>query len=239
LRAIEAHGGLRRGLGTGTLQFGFDYRPLGQPDRRMNTLNELDVWRARAVHTERGEGANAVLGWDGRHAWFTPKPEAFPSPARFWALTPYYFVGMPFVLADPGVQFERLPDVELEGAQFTAVRVTFAPGTGGASDDYYILSLGQADARLNALRYVVSYPGFFPQGGHSPEKLMRYSEPVTVGGLIFAGRLDTYAFDPPTLAPKEKVTDIVVDGLALGAPIPGARFSPPPSAVLSGVLEGR
>ena len=230
-RAIEAHGGLRTWLSAGTIAFTFDYQPLEQPQRRMNTRSRVDLWRSRAVQKEMGEGADARLGWNGRQSWIVPNAAAFPTPARFWATTPYYFVGMPFVLADPGVRFEQLADAELDGQSYNLVKATFEPGTGDSPDDYYILYLHPETAHLAALRYIVAYPGFFKDGGHTPEKLMRYGEQKTVQGLRFAHRLDTFSWGEAGIGPR--VTEITVADITLGETISAAAFDPEPGAEVS------
>ncbi|MEM1417759.1 MAG: hypothetical protein AAGH15_22865 [Myxococcota bacterium] len=224
LRAVEAHGGLAAWLAKGTLEFTFAYSPLGRPEGRMHTRQQVDLWRAHARHEEIG--GDAVFGWDGERAWMHPGPDAFPQSARFWSLTPYYFVGMPFVVADPGAKHEQLPDAPLNGRPHDVVKVTYDAGTGDSPDDYYVLYLDKATHRLAALRYVVAYPGFFPEGGHTPEKLMRYTEPMTVDGLVFAQRLDTYAWDPEAGEPGAKVTEIIVGQPTLGASLPADHFAP-------------
>ncbi|MEM9862367.1 MAG: hypothetical protein AAF938_12155 [Myxococcota bacterium] len=231
--AIDAHGGLRPWLQAGNIAFEFDYRPLSQPERRMHTYQRVDLWSARAVHEELegGAGEEARFGWDGNEAWITPNAEAFPTPARFWALTPYYFVGIPFVLADPGARFEQLEDQVLDGVNHQLVKVTYEDGTGDAPDDYYIVYVDETARRVAALRYVVTYPGFFADGQHSPEKLMRYTELRTVAGLRFATRYDTFAWDGG--APGEKVTEIAVDRIALGADMLESAFARPDGAVVS------
>lgn len=232
-KAIEAHGGLGRWLGKGTVSFTFDYAPHGQPERRMYTANEIDLWRARGFQRELGEGADAEFGWDGQSAWIRPAPDAFPTPARFWALTPYYFVGMPFVLADPGARYERLPDVELDGTAYSLVKVTYEAGTGDSPDDFYVVYLDKATHRVGAIRYIVAYPGFYAAGEHSPEKLMKYRDLREVDGLLFAHRLETHRYAPDTGEVGEQVTLTRVAALRVGAPIPAARFRAPAGAVES------
>ena len=197
----------------------------------MYTRSYVDLWRSRAVQQELGDGADARLAWNGEQAWITPGPKAFPTPARFWATTPYYFVGMPFVLADPGTRFEQLPDAELDGQRYHLVKVTYDPGTGDSPDDYYIVYLHPTTFQLAALRYVVAYPGFFEKGKHTPEKLMRYSEQRDVDGLRFAHRLDTYGWS--NNAAGKKVTSIAVSDYALGETIAGETFAAPEGAVVS------
>jgi len=230
--AVEAHGGLATWLGAGTLEFEFDYAPVGEGVRR-HTFERVDLWSSRAVHEEiGGDDAQARFGWDGEQAWVAPNAEAFSGNARFWALTPYYFVGMPFVVADPGAKHELLEDAELDGERYRIVKVTYEDGTGDAPDDYYVLYLDPETHRLAALRYVVSYPGFFAPGEHSPEKIMRYSEYAEVGGLLLAGRLDTSRWDPES-GPGDVVTQITVTRVGVGETYAPDLFDMPADAEVS------
>jgi hypothetical protein len=234
-QSIEAHGGLDTWLRKSTLSFEFDYQPQAQPERRMHTFNQVDHWSARAKQTELdgGAGDQATLAWDGEQAWIHPNAAAFPSTARFWALTPYYFVGMPFVAADPGTHYERLADAELDGVLHHIVKLTYGEGVGDAPDDYYVLYLHPETHHLSALRYVVSYPGFFPEGGHTPEKLMRYSGSVSVDGLRFSQHLHTSAWDSEAGTPGEVVTRIDVSRVQLGERWPESLFWAPEGAEVS------
>jgi hypothetical protein len=231
-KAIEAHGGLRTWLSHGTIEFEFDYRPLDKPKRRMHTFNQVDLWRARAMQRELGEQTkpHATFGWDGERAWIEPGPEAFPTPARFWATTPYYFVGIPWVLADPGTKFEQLEDDELEGQTHQLVKITYESGTGDSPDDYYILYIHPETHRVNAIRYIVAYPGFYPEGEHSPEKLMTYLDPKEVQGLHVAHRYEAYAFDSENGQRGDKVTEVTISRVRFGKRWPASRFQPPEGA---------
>ncbi|MEL6347059.1 MAG: hypothetical protein AAFV53_28350 [Myxococcota bacterium] len=53
-----------------------------------------------------------------------------------------------------------------------------------------MLYLDPDTARLEALRYIVSYPGFFPDGGSSPDKLLFYRGYSSVSGMQVAGHYD-------------------------------------------------
>lgn len=228
-QAIDAHGGLRRWLEAGNVSFFFDYRSLTDASRRMNTHQRVDLWSSRAVHESRqGE---VRFGWDGQAAWIEPNANAFPLPARFWALTPYYFVAMPFVLADPGANFELLPDEELDGQRHRVVKVTYDAGIGDSPDDYYIVYLNADSHRVAGLRYIVSYPGFFEPGEHSPEKLMRYTDVRSVQGLLVAHRYDTYAWSEAGVGAK--VTEIEAGEFVFGAPLSDEVFAAPEGAQVS------
>ena len=203
----------------------------------MHTRSEVDLWRARARQRELGEAGDAVFGWDGERAWIVPGPEAFPSPARFWATTPYYFVGVPFVLADPGARHERLADAELDGVAHHVIKTSYEAGTGDSRDDYYVVYVHPETHRVSAIRYVVAYPGFFPEGGHSPEKLMRYEDLRDAGGLLIAHRFRTHAWDEESSTIGDSVTEIDAGSYAFGERWPAAHFAPPDGAHVSDAIE--
>jgi hypothetical protein len=229
-KAIEAHGGLEAWLGSGPLYFRFNYRPLGGRSPN-DTYQTVDPWNSVARH-QVAPDKSVEFGWDGEKAWVHPPDGETPTNPRFWALTPYYFVGMPFVLADPGVEFETLPDAQFEGQTYNVVKVTFRTGTGDAPDDFYVLYLHPETHELDALRYIVTYPGFFPDGGHSPEKLMSYDGALKAGGLQFAESHRTFKFDPETGKIGEKVTEVTVTDLEFRPDTPADYFAPPEGARL-------
>ncbi len=192
LAATEAHGGLARWYANGPLHFRYRYeRGDGQP--ALDTEQTVDTWAARARHTLMPDSA-ASFGWTGEEAWVMPAGAELPTNARFWSLTPYYFVAMPFVLADPGVNLEAAGEMTFEGTGYDLVRATFDAGTGDAPDDYYLLLLDPETNRVGGVRYVVSYPGFFPEGGHTPEHLMVYDGAQTVDGITLQKGFRSFAW---------------------------------------------
>lgn len=237
--SIDAHGGLATWLRPGTVQFEFDYRPLGQPERRMHTRSDVDLWRARARQEEladdEDDGAEATFGWDGEQAWIVPDADAFPATARFWSTTPYYFIGIPFVLADPGARYERLEDAQLDGVVHRLVKVGYETGTGDSPDDYYILYLHPETHRVAAIRYIVSFPGRFAPGEHSPEKLMRYGEFTEVDGLWLARHFDTFGWSEEH-GIGDLVTRITAGSYRFGRTFEASHFAPAPAAVVADEL---
>jgi hypothetical protein len=190
--AIEAHGGLARWYGNGPLHFRYRYeRGGGEPV--IDTEQTVDTWSSRARHTVMPDSA-ASFGWTGEQAWVMPAGADISTNARFWSLTPYYFVAMPFVLADPGVNLALDGQMTAEGETYDLVRVTFDAGTGDAPDDYYVLLLDPETDRVGGVRYVVSYPGFFPEGGTTPERLMLYEGAQTASGITLQEGFRSFAW---------------------------------------------
>ncbi|WP_115868806.1 DUF6503 family protein [Marinoscillum furvescens] len=190
LDAINAHGGMEKWFANGALWFHFDYQPLDDKTRR-NSYQLVDQWSARSVH-ELATNREVRYGWDGRDAWVFPDTAELPVNPRFWSMTPFYFVGLPFVLADEGTQYEQLEPQQLNGRNYDLVKVTYTSGTGDAPDDFYIIYIDQQTSKMGALRYIVTYPGFFPNGGHSPEKIMILKGLQEVDGIWLATGYDTH-----------------------------------------------
>ena len=226
-QSIEAHGGLRRWFENGALQFRFDYQPQNGGTRR-NTFQTVDPWSARAVH-QIGEGEEKVLfGWDGKNAWVSPDTAQIEINPRFWSTAPFYFLGLPFVLADDGIKYENLPAQEMDGKAFDLVKVTYEEGVGDAPDDFYVVYINQETKLMGALRYVVSYPEFFPNGGHSKEKIMKIIDLQAREGIKLPTGYHTYWWTDEGAG--EHLTNVYVSELSFNRAIPLSYFEMPENA---------
>jgi hypothetical protein len=232
LRSIDAHGGLDRWYENGPLYFRFNYRPLEGTAR--DTYQTVDTWSSRARH-QLADARNTEFGWDGEKAWVSPADADIKNNPRFWALTPYYFVAMPFVLADPGVNLEKTGTAELHGKPHDVLMATFGDDVGDAPDDYYVVYLDAETGHFGGLRYVVSYPGFFPDGGHSPEKLMVFEGDQTIDGITLAREFPTYKWNAETKERGEKVTDVTMTEVEFRPETLDSYFAVPDDAK---VIEG-
>lgn len=227
-QAMEAHGGLQKYFENGPLSFHFDYVPLDGSTRR-NTYQTIDTWSNKARHwsvDDRMEG----FGWTGEKAWKKVNDSTtFAFDMRFWALTPYYFLGQPFILDGEGVELEKLSDKMYKDVTYHAIKVTFAQGTGDAPDDYYVLYFGKDDHKLAVIRYIVSYPKYFPDGGNLPEKLMEIQGTTIVDGIEFATGYHTHWLTKYEQA-GEHITTITVDNIKFAADTENSYFNMPKSA---------
>lgn len=228
-QAIEAQGGLKNWYARGPIGFRFNYMPKGERPP-YDTYQLVDTWSARAVHHLHSD-PQVRFGWDGKRAWQElPKGKELKINARFWALTPYYFVGIPFVLADPGVKLAGMEPIELEGKRYNRIKATFEAGTGDAPDDYYVLYLEPKTSRVRAVSYIVSYKGFFPEGGHSPEKLMYYDGDQTIEGITLPTHYRTFSMKDGL--PVEHVTDVTLTDVSFKPETLDSAFDKPPEATV-------
>jgi hypothetical protein len=116
------------------------------------------------------------------------------------------------------------------------VRITFAAGVGDAPDDYYIVYFSQASGLVRGLRYTVSYPAFFPDGGRSPEKLMLVQDLVSTAGLRFATRLPTFEWSDES-GQGAQLTEITISDMTARIPVAADSFSMPADGSVFNDLE--
>ena len=139
--SIAAHGGTEKWYGSGQLQFRWTYHMSDKgPEAVVDTLQTVDPKTLAVVHEVAGKDIR--FGISGGEDWIRPEGAEFMPPPRFWALTPFYFLGIPFVFNDENANFELLPDqMEFEGKDYTQVKVTYDKAAGDSPDDYYVLLL--------------------------------------------------------------------------------------------------
>lgn len=218
LRAIEAHGGLDTWYNTPTSSYTWEYSNVDMNFRFKSHLVADN--RTRQVYhdllevgtVDEMQPVDGAFAWDGEKAWIHPDTLSQPNP-RFWATTGYYFESIPFILSDPGLQYERLPDEELDGEMYDLVRVSYDSGVGDSPGDMYLLYVDKETSVVRAIRYTVTY-GMSKDDAvarDQRETLFYYNDYTTVDGLTVATYFDGYHFvDGEIAAPKNKAwaTDI-------------------------------
>ena len=227
--AMEAHGGLQQWYSNGYFSFHFDYRPLSGKGVR-DSYQTIDTWSNKARHNSITDPEN-IYGWDGEEAWIKAKDStSFTYDTKFWALTPLYFSGQPFVLDGQGVNLELLPQVEFKGELQNVIKATYDAGVGSAPDDYYILYINAKTDLLDAFKYIVSYPEYFPNGGHTPEKTTVVQGITTVDGIVLATGFKSYLSAEGEDGLGEYITDIFVSDISFSPIVEENFFSKPEGA---------
>lgn len=233
-QAMEAHGGLDCWYKNGPVSFHFNYQPLGKGEPR-NTYQTIDTWSRKARHRDATD-ATAEFGWDGENIWtIAPDSATFKYNLRFWAMTPYFFMGQPFALDGDGTNLELLDQKTYKDVLYDVVKVTFEEGTGDAPDDYYILYFDAKNHRLAVIRYIVSYPAYFAKGKHTPEKFMELTGEQTVEGIVLPKGYRTYMLTEDE-EPGEYVTKVTLSDLEFLPETKASYFSIPKGAKVSSTL---
>lgn len=229
-KAMKKHGGLDRWYANGPLYFRFDYNNLktGGPD----TYQTVDTWSSRARH-QLATDTTVEYGWDGEKAWKYPPDAEIEENPRFWALSPFYFTGMPFVLADEGINLKYIGPNTFEEKEYHQIRATFDQGKGDSPDDFYVIYVNTRTFRVGGLRYVVSYPGFYAKDEHGPVKHMVYYGEQTVDGILFPRSIKTFKWEEK--GPAEHTTNITISDIQFRPDTPADYFKVPEG---SRVMEG-
>jgi len=198
-RAIEAHGGLEAWYRAPTSSYTWEYANV-DADLRFKTFLVADNQTRDVYHDLLVTGSyddpdtvDAQFAWDGQEAWIYPEDIERPNPA-FWGISGYYFQQIPFVLADPGVNYELLPDEELNGTTYEMVRTYFGADVGASPGDAYTLYVHPETGQVDAIRYTVSYGRDVPPNADLPETMLFYEDFVTVDGLTTATTYRGYDF---------------------------------------------
>jgi len=146
-KALEAHGGLDRWNKMNTLRFTI------QKEEKLEK-QQIDL-KSRKVRIDTDD---YTLGFDGKDVWVTPDLAAFgKGSARFYHNLIFYFFGLPYLAADPGINYEVLPDYELNGRYYDAVKISYDAGVGDAPDDEYIMHFDKETGIMHLLLYTVTY----------------------------------------------------------------------------------
>ena len=199
LRAIEAHGGLSAWYRAPTSSYVWEYANQGA-DLHFASFLVVDNRSRRAYHDllrtgpyEDPQPVDAAFAWTGDRAWVAPPDIEQPNP-RFWALSGFYFQQIPFVFADPGINYEALPDASIDGTPHDMVRITFGDDVGDAPDDVYTLYLDKESGQVDAIRYAVTYGRDVGPDADLQETFFDYQDYVTVDGLTVPTRFEGYGY---------------------------------------------
>ncbi|MBU2940074.1 hypothetical protein KO494_11040 [Lacinutrix sp. C3R15] len=229
--AMQAHGGLKTWYSNGYLSMRFNYLPVNGKGIR-DSYQTIDTWSNKARHNSVTD-TTSTFGWDGKESWVKAKDStSFTYDTKFWALTPLYFSGHPFVLDGAGVSLELLPEQQFQGETQKVIKATYDAGVGSAPDDYYILYVNAKTNLVSAIKYIVSYPKYFPNGGHAPEKTTVLQETTTVDGIVFATGFKTYWSTNDTDGLGEYITKIEVSDLSFSPTVTKDFFSKPEGAIV-------
>ncbi len=233
LRAIEAHGGLAAWYRAPTSSYTWEYANVGA-DLHFKSFLVADNQTRRVYHDLMSVGpygdprpVDAHFAWDGTIAWMAPDTIERPNP-HFWATTGYYFEQIPFLLADPGLTYERLPDETLGDTTYELVRVGYQEGVGYSDDDTYTLYVHPETGRVDAIRYTVTYGQDVPSDADLPETLFTYEDYVTVHGLTVPTHFKGYGYGDGERGDFKN--EAWADSISFRRPFDASKLTPPENA---------
>lgn len=181
-QVLQAHGGLEQWQEMGTLQF-----RLRKEDHTETHIIDLKSRKGLV------KASNYTLGYAGEEVWVSPNKAAFPGKsARFYHNLYFYFLSIPFVLADPGVAYRQLENLELQGQEYEVIEASFGAGVGDSPEDIYRLLINPETKRLEWLLFTVT---FFDGQASDKFNALKYEDYQEHQDLLFPHKLTGYAYE--------------------------------------------
>jgi len=191
-KGLVAHGGLENWQKMEGLQFAF------QKDSVTKELHQINL-KTRKTLITRGD---VKVGFDGEEVWVSPNKAAFgKGSARFYHSVYYYFYAMPYVLADPGINYEEVAARMIDGKSCPGVKITYGANVGDAPDDYYIAYFDPETNLLYGLLYTVTYGDGKPNENFSA---LKYEKWQRVNGLLVPELMVWYKFENDDYGEKRR-----------------------------------
>ena len=182
MEVLQAHGGLEQWKQMGSLQYRLQ-KEEGTETHTIDLKNRKDLIKA----------ANYTLGYNGEKVWVSPDKAAFPGKSpQFYHNLYFYFLSIPFVLADPGVAYEQLENMELQGQQYEVIEVSFGAGVGDSPEDKFRLLINPDTEQLEWLLYTVT---FFDGQPSDKFNALKYEDYQEHQGLLFPHKLTGYSYE--------------------------------------------
>jgi hypothetical protein len=216
----DAHGGMKPWADAPSVLFTDEWIGMGGATRTL-----VEQGRRRA-YLDAVDGSSTI-GWDGEKAWSVNMPPG--TPPRFLALLNYYFLNLPWLVHDPGVNLGAPETGTLNGdpTQYITIMMTFESGVGDTPDDYYRLYIHPETHELKACAYTVTYKALLPEGVKStPENTLVFDAWTTVSGLKVPTAFTIYKADHSVYA-KCAIRD-----WSFSEPFDAARMTMPEGAVV-------
>ncbi|MBD0833173.1 DUF6503 family protein [Aestuariibaculum sediminum] len=191
-KIFEAHGGLSRWKGMRSLEF-----TMYKPDGDEVTLVDLKQRKSLISMPKHN------LGFDGNQVWLENKDTvSYNGNPKFYYNLMFYFIAMPFVLADDGISYSKAQPLNVDDKTYPGIKISYANGVGESSDDNYILYFDETTHKMVWLAYTVTY---FSKAESDNFNFIKYNQWQEVNGLLLPKELQWYRVDqgkPITVANK-------------------------------------
>ncbi|CAN5774908.1 hypothetical protein BH20VER1_BH20VER1_07620 [soil metagenome] len=228
-RAFAAHGGLAKWRNYGSVEFDQTWTSAKgvKKDHHLFDLRSRDGLITSDRYT---------LGASNGEIWIKPALDALGgTPPRFYMWTAFYFFGMPFVFADPGVVQHPLGKKNFQGREYDATKITFEKDTGDSPDDFYTVYADPESGELKLVIYVVTFPALRkdkPVDQLEPHALV-FDEWQDAGGLRILKRGSFYNWKNDDLD-GQPLGVMEFSNVQLSADSPDrAKFQKPADAVVA------
>ena len=175
-KIFEAHGGYGQWQKMDKLSYS-----ISDDEKHLISLKDR---RAR-IDSDKGS-----MGFDGQKVWISPDSADLRNPHMYYNLY-FYFFAMPFVLGDPGINYEQVAPKEFKGKLFNGLKISYDGGVGNSPEDNYIVYYDPETYQMEWLMYTFTYTS---QESNDDYRLIKYDRWGTYNGIKLPVSLQWYTF---------------------------------------------
>lgn len=179
-RVFKAHGGLDAWKAQRTLTY-------VMPKETLSETHTIDL----KTREDRIDTDAYSIGFDGERTWILDPDGTYDGNPEFYHNLMFYFYAMPFVLADPGINYGSAPDLEFEGKAYPGIRISYGEGVGITPEDEYYLHYDPDTGQMAWLGYTVTYRTGEPSDN---VKWIRYDNWQPVEGVLLPASISWYDY---------------------------------------------
>ena len=152
------------------------------------------------------ESKDWSIGYDGKGVWLLKHDLGYEGNPVFYHNLMFYFYAMPFIISDPGTNYETVAPTELDGKIYNGYKVSYNKGVGDSPEDEYILYFDPETNKMAWLAYTVT---FKDQKKSDDWHYIKYDKWQDVNGLLLPEKLVWYNVENGK--PKGKKMDVKFD----------------------------
>ncbi len=153
-----------------------------------NEIHTIDLMTRKDVI----EFKDFSLGYDGKDVWLADPEGLYEGDAVFYHNLMFYFFAMPFVLGDPGINYDEAKPLQFEGKEYPGIRISYNSGIGTSPKDEYFIHYDRSSYQMKWLGYTVTYR---TKEKSDNIKWIRYEDWNTTDGLLLPSKLSWYAYE--------------------------------------------
>lgn len=181
-KCIDAHGGMDRWNSFAALAYDLDDK-----GKMVYQITQLKDRRAYLRSKEY------EVGFDGKVAWAVPNAKKVSgASAAFYYNLDFYFIGIPFLLKDKGVNTIYAGKVDVDGKPYESLKITFKSNVGLTPKDIYYMYIDPESFMLHILTYSISY---FDSENAKINSAKVYSDYEEVQGLLMPTKMENFEWD--------------------------------------------
>lgn len=130
------------------------------------------------------------VGFDSEVAWAKPDAlEVSGKSAAFYYNLDFYFIGVPFLLKDPGVNAFYAGQTVVNDKTYETLKITFGADIGFTPEDIYYLYIDPSTYLLDILTYSISY---IDKESAAVNSAKVYSEYRNIQGMIMPHKMENF-----------------------------------------------